>query len=167
MHFQPFIPFEKKYLNKLISNKQYYWVSQSYQRGSSAVTGSRIPILITSYDDKELAQIHKNAVKNDLYAALINIQNEAHYNTLLSMLMPESKYFVYWGVVHDYKQLEKYLNDHFGQHIKRYIDKKTNWRINGNGIFRPAFQLTFGELYITLKWSGQSVRVKFEEIENV
>lgn len=166
MKVQPFIPFEKRYLNKLMQTKHYYWVSQSYNRGNTAITGNKISILLTNYNDKALAEIHRKAVQNDTYAAIIDIQKEAHYNTLIAMLQPVSKYYVYWGIVEDFKKLERTLNEQFAENLKRYIDKKTTWRIGTSEVLRPGFQLTFGELYITLKWSGQSIRIKFEEIEN-
>ncbi len=166
MKVQPFIPFEKKYLTRLMQIKQYYCVSQSYSRGQSPLTGNKIPILLTNYNDKALAEIHRKAIKNDSYAAIINIQKEEHFNTLIAMLQPASRYYVYWGIVEDFKKLERTLNEQFAENLKRYIDKKTTWRIGTSEVLRPGFQLTFGELYITLKWSGQSIRIKFEEIEN-
>ena len=165
MKVQPFIPFEKKYLTRLMQIKQYYWVSQSYSRGTSIITGYKIPILLTNYDDSALAEIHRKAVKGDIYAAVIDIQKETHFNILTAMLQPTSKYYLYWGVIDDFKKLERTLNEQFAENLKRYIDKKTTWRIGSGEAVRPGFQLTFGELYITLKWSGQSIRIKFDEIE--
>lgn len=167
MLVQPFISFEKKYLNKLMQDGQYYWVSQSYTRGKNSIVEDKIPLLITNYDDKEMAQIHRNSIKTDVYAAVIDLQNKKHLQTFIDMLQPASKYYVYWCVVTDYKKLETYLNKQFKPNIKRYIEKNTQWRVQNGEVIKPTFQLTFGELYITLKWSGQAIRVKFDEIENI
>jgi hypothetical protein len=83
----------------------------------------------------------------------------------MQMLLPESPYELYFAVVNSTKELENLLNTRYKDHIRRWIDKHTTWRIHKDATIRPSLQLIFGILYINLKHAGQTIRVKFEEIE--
>ncbi|WP_157580861.1 hypothetical protein [Segetibacter koreensis] len=122
-------------------------------------------ILVTDYDDPGLAKIHLNAVAHDKYAAIIDLTKEKHRKKIREMLEPSSRYVVYWSIVKDVKEMEMRLNNRYSENMRRYIIKNTGWRIGADETIRPSFQVTFGELYIILKRSTQTLRVRFDEIE--
>ena len=163
---QPFEKFLYSYTERLITLKKVYLVSQSYPRGYDHLADvQKVNLLLTDYDDLGLAKIHLNAVKHDKYAALIDLTNEKHREKIKSMLEPSSNYELFWSVVRDIKQMQERLNNRYKDNMRRYIDKATSWRIGADEIIKPRFEVTFGEVFITLKRGNQSLRVKFEEIE--
>ena len=162
---QPFELFKETYLTRLIEMKKNYLVTQTYTRGvDHFAEPQRTNILITDYDNLNYASVHFNAVKGDRYASIIHLDKDVHKAKLVEMLNGE-KYAVYWSVVKSADQLAKRLNDKYTDHIKRYIKKNTTWRIPKESEISPKFEVVFGELFITIQYSTQKLRVKFDEIE--
>ncbi|MBC7849327.1 MAG: hypothetical protein H7Y31_06310 [Chitinophagaceae bacterium] len=164
---QPFEIFRPEYVTKLLSLKKRYLVSQSYARfsdrpGDEQKTG----LLVSEYQDPGLAKVHFNAVRNDKFAAILDLENPAHRNKFESMLSVESLYRIFWSVVKSTKELEALVNHKYKDHMRRYIDRNTNWRLNRDSGIKPSLQVIFGELYLILKHAGQTIRIKFEEIES-
>lgn len=164
--FQPFEPFREEFLEQLIKLKKTHLVSQSYARGNGDVNGfSKTVLLLSDYDDPGLAKVHWNAVRHDKYAAIINLEKPAHYEKIKEMLGAGSTYLLYWAIVKSRKEMETRINARYMDHLRRYIQTHTNWRIGRDTTIRPSIQLIFGEIYIVLKYTGQTLRIKFEDIE--
>ncbi len=162
---QPFEQFKDIYIDRLIKLKKVYLVSQTYKRVvEHFAENERINILLTDYDSYQYAQVHFNAVKGDKYASIINLEKPEHKAKLEEMLSGQ-KYQLYWSVVKSADQLAKRLNEKYTDHIKRYIKKNTTWRIPKESEISPKFEVVFGELFITIQYSTQKLRVKFDEIE--
>lgn len=162
---QPFEVFKINYIPQLIKLKKIYLVTQTYKRAHNLFTeAGKIDLLISTYDDAAKAKIHYNAVKQDKYSAVINLTKEIHLQKLQEMLGEGSTYRLYWAIVKDASKLEKNIDKLYKEHFKRYIDKHTNWRLGSNTL-KPDIQLIFGELFVILKYAGQTLRIKFEEIE--
>lgn len=162
---QPFIQFEKKYIPRLREIKKIYLVTQTYTRAVNLFSENKTAILVSAYDDPGLAEIHRKAVKDDKFGAIINLGKRQHFDKFISMLQPGSAYQVYWSVVKDAVRLERQLNANFADNMRRYIEKNTGWSIGGKERIQPGFEVTFGELFVSLRWRSQRQRVKFEEIE--
>ncbi|RZJ78723.1 MAG: hypothetical protein EOO20_27575 [Chryseobacterium sp.] len=167
MMLQPFELFRYAYVHRLITLKKIYLVAQTYRRGESVLGEVKTAILLTDYDNRGLANIHLNALKEDKYASIINLSNENHKRKLAMMLAMDSEYRVYWSIVKSAKELQHTVNLNYKDKMKKFIDCHTNWRLNREITLQPALEVTFGELFISLKHAGQSIRVKFEEIEKV
>lgn len=163
---QPFIPFEKKYIIRLRRMKKIYLVAQSYPRGADLFTENQVPLLVTAYDDRGLAEIHLKAIRDDRFACIINLCDRQHFDKFVSMLEKDAAYKIYWSVVRDATRLERLLTSTYADNMRRYIQKNTNWTIGGRERVQPAFEVSFGELFVRLKWKSQQQRIKFEEIEN-
>ena len=163
---QPFEPFKLIYLNKLIQLKKHYLVSQTYKRAADHFPDEiKTNILLSDYDDPGQAKIHLNAVKTDEYAALMNLENPDHIAKLLEMMHHGAEYRLFWAVVKSATDLENVVKAKYKYHMRRYIKSNTDWRIGGDTLLRPSLQISFGELFIVLKFGIQTIRVKFEEIE--
>lgn len=162
----PFEPFKAHYIAKLIALKKSYLVSQTYHRYANLVaTEAKTSLLLSDYDDLNMAKTHVKALPGDKYAALLNLEHAAHKAKLLELLGLDSRFLVFWAVMRDAKQLELKLDHDYKQGIRRYLEKHTSWRIGRDTTLRPALQLVFGELYITLKYGGQTLRVPLMDIE--
>jgi hypothetical protein len=165
---QPFELFKPMYIPKLRQLKKRYIVTQSYKRRSDHLADIlKIDILLSDYDELGGAKIHVNAVKGDKYAAILDLENEKHLKKLNEMLAEGSEYRLYWAIVKSAKDLQERVNKVYRDNMKRYIQKHTNWRISGDTTLYPSVQISFGELFIILKYGNQTLRIKFEEIETV
>lgn len=163
---QPFELFKTTVIQQLRKLKRTYLVTQTYGRAQNPMINEvRTPLLITDYDTLGQARIHKNAIKHDKYAAILDLENEGHREKLIEMLGSNSKYTLYWSVVRDAAALKRMIDQRYKDNMRRYIERNTNWRIDRDVTIRPNVEVTFGELFITLKYAGQQIRLKFEEIE--
>ena len=162
---QPFELFNERYLERLIQLKKFYLISQSYPRGiNHFAEAHRIDILVTDYESPGEAQMHLNAVKNDKYGALIDLQKTEHKKKILDMLTGE-KYQLYWSIVKSADDLQKRLQVGYKDKMRKYIQANTDWRIGGDETITPSIETTYGELFINLKWKTKRLRIKFEDIE--
>jgi hypothetical protein len=164
--FQPFERFKLEYIDRLIRMNKIYIVSQSYNKAFDHFEDPKEPILFTDYDQLGLAQIHFSAVKYDKYAALINLKNPRHKLKVTEMLSDDSEYEIYWAIVKSVDEIKKRMSLKYTSNIRRYIQKNTSWRIGSDETVKPSLQIVYGELFIILKRAKQTLRVKFDEIEN-
>ncbi|HEX5024574.1 MAG TPA: hypothetical protein VFV68_04850, partial [Agriterribacter sp.] len=162
---QPFEQFKFVYLNKLIQLKKRYLVSQSYKRAKDPFSEEeKIDILLSDYADLGQAKLHLNAVRNDKYHAILDLENDSHLEKLHEMMREGSKYRLFWAVVSSANDLENAVNAEYKDNMRRYIERNTNWRIDRDTTLHPSLQISFGELFIVLKYGSQTIRVKFEDI---
>ncbi|HEY0679787.1 MAG TPA: hypothetical protein VGD17_15995 [Chitinophagaceae bacterium] len=162
---QPFFAFRKEFVSRLIEMKQLYLVSQTYHRAPELTGQGKTVLLFTNYDSVTLAKTHLNAVRHDKYAAIIQLEKAEHRQKVNEMLSDGSKYAVFWAVIKSAEELQLRLDRQYKDNMRRYIEKHTDWRIGRDTIFRPNLELTFGELFIILKWNSRRLRIKFEDIE--
>jgi hypothetical protein len=163
---QPFEPFTGSILVRLIKLERPYLVTQTYHRAARS-TDEKINLLFTDYNELGGAKIHLNAVKKDKYAAIIDLKNDKHKKKLEEMLLLDSKYQLFFAVVHSTRELENKISILYKDRLRRYIDRETNWRMDKSRKINAYVQLTFGELFIVLKHFGQTMRVRMDEIESM
>jgi hypothetical protein len=163
--FNPFSRFQEKFIPTFLKAKKRYLVSQTFTRDNSQ--DGKTFLMLTHYDDKESAKVHLNAISFDKFASIIDLEKEVHRNKLLEMLSPQSKYVIYSSLTIDPKEVKRTVDSLFKEKVQRFINKNTNWRISRDHTVKPKLEITFGELYVVLKYGTQTIRVKLEEIENV
>lgn len=164
--FQPFERFKPEYISRLIRMDKKFLVSQSYDKAVDHFEETKTDILLTDYDQLGLAQIHFSAVKKDKYASIIDLTNPKHKARILEMMHPDSGYRLFWAIVKSVDEVKKRLDLKYKDNMRRYLMKHTTWRIDASEAIRPSLQVIYGELFIILKRGSQTLRVKFEEIEN-
>ena len=162
-----FEPFKQIYLPELVKRNRFYLVSQGYHRhlGTTPTTETKPGLLMSCYEDVNMAKTHVKALTNDLFAALIDLQKTAHKAKMQELLMSDSKYQVFIAAIKNNTGVEDRVNHLYRAHMKRYIEARTNWRISADAALRPQLHLVFGELFITLKYGDKTLRVKLEDIE--
>ena len=162
---QPFVMFREVCLDRLILLKKIYLVSQTYERGNDHFEEvQKRSILLSDYDNLGQANMHLNAIKNDRYAAIIDLSKSAHLEKLSTMMNGE-QYKIYWAVIKSKEDIQKRLDTAYKTRLRKYIDAKTTWNISSGEKLTSQFEVTFGEIFLILKWRSQKVRLKFEEIE--
>ena len=161
---QPFQPFLDAYIPRLIELNKLFLVSQPYYR--LATSANEIPILLTEYDDIGLAKTHFAVVKDEKYASVINLQNQLHLHKLNDILKQSSQYRVYWAVVLNEQAFAEHVKKNYSQHLRRYLLSHAPWKIAATAKLSTTLQVIFGELFVTIKYKQDQLRVKFSEIEN-
>ena len=162
---QPFEILKPIYFQKLIAMRKNYLVSQTYTRGFDHLAETHpIDILVTDYDDLKYAQVHFNAVRGDKYASIIHLDDPVHQNKLAEMIAGD-KYAVYWSVIKSSEDMKRRLDSHFKDHVRRYIEKNTTWRISSDTKITPKFEVIFGELFLIIQYNSETKRIKFDVIE--
>ncbi len=163
--FNPFVPFHYKMIDGFRKMNRRYLVSQTHTQAiDHFAEDAKEPILLTDYDELMSAKIHYNAL-TDKYRYILDLENELHRNKVIEMIKPDSKYRVYAAFIEDMKQVEKRLNDKYTNNIRNYISKRTNWRIGADKTIYPRLEMTFGELFVILKYGSQTERFKLSELE--
>ncbi|HTQ29158.1 MAG TPA: hypothetical protein VMI35_13565 [Puia sp.] len=164
--FNPFEKFRAAFIDGFRKAGKQYLVSQTYQRGKDPFDEStRTALLLSQYDTLSHAQIHLSAIKDDKYAAIIDLENEKHREKIKDMLMPDSPYIVFSILIPDKNEMDKRLFKKFEQKIRRYIDNKTTWRIPASDTVNSVLDIAFGELFILLKWRNNQLRLKLDDLE--
>jgi tRNA A58 N-methylase Trm61 len=161
--FNPFVPFEARFIDAFRKAGKRYLVSQTYAQAVDHFA-DRNYLLFTHYDELGRAKIHLSALK-DRFAAIIDLENERHRTKIQDMLAPESIYVIYSTLVESREKLLERLNQKYSDNIRRYISNNTSWRIGSDKTIRPAFEIVFGEFFVLLKYSNQQLRVKLQDIE--
>lgn len=164
--FQPFVKLEARLVEAFIKQKERYLVSQTYKALQDYKKDEKIYLLFTPYSDLSRARIHLSALDNERYAAIIDLENELHKNKILAMLQSDKNYVLYAAVVQSKSDLEKNLKTKYINHIRRYVSKHTSWKIGSDKTISSDLDITFGELFVLLKYNNQRIRVHFSEIEN-
>jgi hypothetical protein len=159
--FNPFVLVQPIFIDRLIRLNKIYLVTQTYYRVKES---NKTQILISDYEDMEYASIHQAALK-DKYAAILHLTKPAHRLKLEQMLQPTSTYRLWLAILSNQQKVEMQINHQYKQHIKRFIQTQTNWRVGSDEIMRPQLECIFGELFITLKRGAQKIKVKLEDIE--
>ena len=162
-----FEPFKSIYLPELVKQNRFYLVSQSYHRhlGNIPAAETKPGLLISCYEDVNMAKTHVQALTNDPFAAVINLQKPVHRDKMQDLLTAGSKFQVFIAAIKNNAGVQDRVNRLYRAHMKRYIEARTNWRISADTVLLPHLHLVFGELFITLKYGDKTLRVKFEEIE--
>lgn len=163
--FNPFSKFQEKFIPAFLKAKKRYLVSQTFTRDHSQ--DGKTLLMLTPYGDKESAKVHLNAIAFDKFASIIDLEKDQHREKLLDMLSTQSKYVIYSSLTTDPKEVKRTVDSLFKEKIQRFINKHTSWRISRDHTVKPKLEITFGELYVVLKYGSQAIRVKLEEIENV
>lgn len=131
------------------------------------MTDNRQAILFTDYETMEEAKTHINSLANDALKALINLDNPVHFTRLLKVSKQEGHYKAYWCVVENSKKLKLILENKYKDKIRKWIELKTNWQISSDARLKTNITLVHGRFYVELVNQKQSLKLKFDELENL
>lgn len=160
-----FEPFREEYIDRFKKMKVLYLVTQTYAWRDPLDAGDKINILVSDYPDEGYAGVHYHAVKNDPYAAIINLGNEKQVAQLKKALTPASRVRLYWVAVRDPVAIRKRLGLKYKDKIRDYLAKETDWRISASGSLKVDLQLIFGELFLVAKKGTDCIRIKLSSLD--
>lgn len=164
--FQPYPRLEEKHLPLFRKKGGRYFVSQSYERGKTRVLGNeKMPLVFTLYKDTYQAIVHKDAVKDDRYAAFIDMDKPAHLATVKAMLQPDARYEVFVSMVWNNEDTNRYIKQQYDRHVERYLNSQTSWRIPKAETVHVELKIIFGQPFLLITWRNNTLQVPFEDIE--
>ena len=166
-----FIPFEKlsHALIYAFRKKGKRWlVSQTLQLTiTDPELLTKTLILTTHYDDKGLAWVHQQAVMDDRYASMIDLERETHRKQLDNILTNDSKYILFSSLIRNRERVEKQVTELYKEKYWRYLQQHSKAGISPTKSLRPSLQLIFGELFVMLKYGAETLRTKLSDIEKM
>lgn len=164
--FNPLEKFRVEFVDGLLKKGYRYLVSQSYKRGEDPWEPGKTGLLLCKYNDVSHAQIHLRTIKGkDQFAAILDLETEAHRNKITELLKEDSRFVVYSDFVKTQQSAMDRLNNKFKMNIWRYLKGHTHWRITPETPLRPALELRFGEFFISIMYGTQSLTVRLDDIE--
>ena len=164
--FNPFEKFKEDFIEAFLKKEKIYLVTQSYERGIDPFHDEgKTVLLVSHYANKSKAEIHLSALSGDQYAELINLEKASDREKLNEMMATSSKYVLFSSIVKSIEETEARMNRKYKQNMKRYIQNTTNWSISGGTTLIGHLEISYGELFITMKWANQTIRPKLEDVE--
>jgi len=167
--FNPFLRFQENFIPAFRSQKKRYLICQTFDRENTLFREmNKTYLLLSHYGDPGLARLHYNAISFDRHRNAFDLEKEDERQEVINMLKPDSPYIVYSSLTIDNNEVKKATDKIFSDKIQKYIRQKTNWRIGGDQTIIPKLEITFGELFVVLKYGAtQPKRIRLEELENI
>ena len=166
-----FIPFEKltHALIDAFRKKGKRWlVSQTLHLNiNDCALKSKTLILTTHYDDRGMASVHHQAVMDDRYACVIDLERDIHMKQLDRILTNDSRYLVFSSLIRNRERVEKQVTEIYKEKYWRHLQQHSKAGISPSKSLRPSLQLIFGELFVVLKYGAETLRTKLCDIEKM
>lgn len=163
MH-NPLVLHSEQLLDALIKAGHRFFIRQTYPRGiNPAEPNQKGYYLISHYDDEAKAKIHLAALKNDRYGFMYYLSNIEHEQKLRTASNQPAGYKIYAPLL----MKEWQANALIEERMRAYIEHDLKWRPGrGEKVFANLF-LQYGELFVTLKFDKNRVRVPLADIEKI
>jgi hypothetical protein len=119
---QPFGLFQRNFIPNFREDKKRYLVAQTYYRIQDPMVNEfTTPILVTEYDNLNVARMHKNSVSKDKYASILDLDKDSHRQKLVEMVSYNSKYRVYWAALKQGSGIKQLLEHQYLDRIRNYV----------------------------------------------
>jgi hypothetical protein len=162
--FNPFPPYEIKYLAAFKQKGVKAFVMQTYDRGRNLLDEDPAPaFLLTHYENIDQAEDHMDAIGHDAGRRLFRMENADDVKELQRLGQPGARERVYMRFkIPNAEQVARKVLD---KKLHAYIDFKLGWKIPGHDLVKFSLDFIFGEIYVELKHGSKYHKVKIEEIE--
>jgi hypothetical protein len=163
--FNPLAPFSQQALDGFLKKGYKFFVRQTFNRGNTQFENNlKRCFLFCHYDNYFSAKEHFDALSTDVCRYLYNWNNvEDREKLKIAASQPEG-YKIYTNTFSP--DWENHVTDRIKVKIRAYV-QKLGWKPAREEAIHPVFYPHFGEVYVSLKYRGREVRVKFEEIEKI
>ena len=162
MAHNPFGLLSLKLLHALIHAGQRYFVRQSYPRGFNPFDETlKRAFLLTHYERLPDAQMHFNLVSQDRHRFLYDSHNPEHFERLERA----AKQIPGWPVYTPLLEKPWVPSEKMAELIRRYIANNLSWTPAREETVKADLFTQFGQLFVTLKYRSQEIRVLLEDIE--
>jgi hypothetical protein len=162
--FNPVYPFTKEVLEATVKRGCLYFVRNTYSLAFDHFQENiKGYFMISHYNDEAKAKAHYNSLTGDTYRFFYDWENPEHQKRLYDAASYPVEYRIFSTYFHpDYK---KKITKQTKDKINTYMYKHTNWKPQRGEMVNLDFFIQFGDLYATMSYAGQQIKVKFEDIE--
>ena len=163
--FNPFAPFDPRLLEKFKLKGVKAFVKQTYERGKSRLDENNVTAyLLIHFTSLAMAQQYFQSIQADTGRRLFRLDDPAEFQELHSLLnKPSNSRFFTALTIKDANEKAKKLLD---KQIRAYITYKTDWHPPRSADISFNLELSFGELYVQLKYDNREIKMKLSELEN-
>lgn len=162
--YNPFYPWTVDLLQRLLKGGHKWFVRQSFPRGKANESEEvKLVFIISHYNDLHQAEAHFSSIRQDPYAYFYDIGHPEQKARLIKTLdvYPEYRFFSNVTALDWEPRLRRYEPT-----FRSYIENVLKWSPKGKETVYAGLHSKFGQLYITLTYQKQKVRVTLAEIEN-
>ena len=164
--FNPYSPYEAKYLAAFKQKGVKFFVRQTYDRGKNLLEENPKPaFLLTHYEQLEMAQNHFDALGDDPGKRLYRMDTMQDVQELQRFGLPNSAERIY--VAFKTPDAELRARKMLDKKLRAFIDHKLQWRVPGHTTVDFSLKFIFGKIYVVLKHGGRYDERQIEEIENM
>lgn len=161
--FNPCYPFTAELLDAMTAKEVRYYVRSTYARGTDPAS-KEVVLLMSHYHELPEAERHYNAIAHDPHRKLYNAAVEADLAKLKIAASQPAGYKIYSKII--VPESEQKATRLYKEETKRYLYSKTNWDLKGRITIYPKMFIQLGELYARISHQGDTITIKFEDIEN-
>ncbi len=163
--FNPLCLFSEELLHALVGAGKKYFVRQTYERGIIfSENNTYRAFLITHYEKEAEALQHFIAIEKDAYRYLYDWENQMHRERLVKAVSQPDGYSVFASVV--MPGMEKRAARLLKAKVKRYIDHYIKWFPAAKDAVVFDLYPQFGEVYVSMRFRKQEIKVSLAEVEN-
>lgn len=162
--FNPVYPFTSDVLHKSIERGCKYFVRNQWHAGYDHFDDVQTQsIIIAHYLDEQEASAHYQAIQQDKYRFLYDINIPEHLERLQKAAAQPTGFKVFSAYFRpDYKKL---VTPRLKEKINSWMYRNTDWKPKKGQTVNVDFYLQFGQLFITMSFQGRKIKVRFEDIE--
>lgn len=164
--FNPLYPFTKDVLDQTVKRGCRYFVRNTYLQAfdhfNECIEGY---FLFSHYDDPSKAEAHFNSIGNDPHRFLYEWDKPAHRERLMMAAGNPKGYRIY--STYFFPDYKKKITKNLKDKINKYMYRHTDWKPGSGETVNIDFYLQFGLLYLTMKYAGQELKIKFADIETL
>ncbi|MEJ7626829.1 MAG: hypothetical protein WKF35_08200 [Ferruginibacter sp.] len=162
--FNPLYPFTPEVLQQTVKRGCSYFVRNTWPPAADHFEdGIKGYFLISHYDDLSQANAHFNSISNDPHRFLYEWNDPAHRERLEKAAHKPAGYRIY--STYFYPDYKKKITKNIREKINRYMYRNTDWKPGSGETVHIDLYLQFGLLYLTMKYAGQELKIKFADIE--
>lgn len=148
-------------LSALLEEEYHFFVRQGYPAGISAAdTHIREAFLITPYKDIASANAHFQHIRFDRRKYIYQTSHPEEEEKLRHAATQPAGYKIYLALIDPEHEIP---DPQLVQHVKHYISQYTTWPMEDICI---QYALQYGELYLSLKYGDEEIKVPLPAIES-
>jgi hypothetical protein len=163
--FNPFAPFEPRFLSAFKQKGVKAFVKQTYPRGRNLLENNSQPsFLLIHFTDIVKAVAHFEKIGADPDRQLFNLAEPQHCQQLIQLFSKPCGHHYYTNLlIKDVNVVAKKILD---KKIRSYISTYTEWYPRRGEQVNFSLDIIFGEIYVRLAYGFRQARLKLDELDN-
>ncbi|GEP89976.1 hypothetical protein SAMN05660909_01394 [Chitinophaga terrae (ex Kim and Jung 2007)] len=162
---QPLALLTEALLKAMLENGFTLFVRQSYPAGrNSNDEHIKEALLVTPYTNIGEANLHFQHIRFDKRKYIYQTHHAEEVEKLYHAARQPAGYKIYIAVIQDSTTA---IIQQLLPMIHKYVVQRTKWGETALGRVRAGLLLQYGELYVTLHYVHQEIRVPLSELDNL